>query len=213
MKKSQIIILLLFAFGFYHAQAQDNELTQKGHHEISFEVNDAIPVSILFAFGDIAEGIVNNLIGNKEKVSSSGNSTPFLSLNYNYFVSEKFAVGMNVGYFSDNSKKTYRDKSTDELTYTSDKTSLITITPNIKFIYVKKNRFQFYGRALAGVGLKTEKTKVRNSTETVSKKDNDPWFIFQVMPIGLSYGGDFAVYGEFGFGVKGLFGLGVRYQF
>lgn len=212
MKRLQIIMTLLMVFEFTIIQAQNSERPQKGHHEISIEMNDAIPVTFIYTIAEIGKDIIY-IFGDQHQIKSSDSNSPFLSLNYNYFVSEKLGIGLNVGYFGRTVKRTYENRYTGELTYSKDKVSMVSITPNIKFIYFQKNRFQFYGRVLAGIALTTDKADVRNSSESISKKDTDSWFLFQFMPLGFSYGGDFAIFGELGFGVKGIFGLGLRYQF
>ncbi len=208
-RQKQAVLIAFFVFylgSLTHGFAQTQPENWR-HHEINVEINDALPVTIFYTFTD---AFVSGIRGvGSEQIAHNSSSSPYYSLNYNYYLSPKFAVGLVLGYYNHKKKETYRDTDTGNETdfmYTS---HIISLAANVKYIYIKKRNFQFYGRGLVGAGFIGNKRTHDASTENVSQVIP----MFQIMPLGIRYGGSFAGFLELGFGLKGFIGVGLSYSF
>ncbi len=84
-----------------------------------------------------------------------------------------------------------------------------TIAGELQYNYISKPFFRLYG--IVGLGY-TNYTEKYEPTAGTSEKNSAGHFNFQVSPIGFKLGNTVGIYGEVGFGYKGLFngGLYVR---
>lgn len=201
-------VLLLSVLCSTSALAQTE--SQFYQNEIKVEINDGLPPTFLFAFGDAIDDVIQS---NQNEISDEEDITPFLSITYNHFLSHKLAVGVDVGYYSYQTDEVYEDQDTHEKTYAHSNWTLFSIAPNIKYIYVDHPAFDFYGRALIGLLYGHSASEARSGSGTNTDSGNALFFMAQVMPLGVRFGRAFGGFVELGFGMKGFIGLGLSYKF
>lgn len=93
-----------------------------------------------------------------------------------------------------------------------DKQSYVSILPKVDYFWSDADsKFRFYSGVSAGVLFRNTEYKA-NSTSSVTK-ENDTFFAFNIMPIGVRYGGNFGVFLEPSIGIRGFTQAGVSYIF
>lgn len=211
----RILLLSVLTVGLLnYSLSQSGGESDFHRHEFNLEINDGLPIQFFYAFRSVGEALFVGPFSQQAKVEEKTRSTPYISASYNYYIKPWFAIGADAGFHLRNSKKTYRHKSTGELSYVSSKSNIASLAVNMKFIYVSKPYFQFYGRVLAGGMWYGEKVEREKGNELIKA---DPYnqisFTGQVMPLGFRFGGQLAGFVELGFGVKGVVGAGISYKF
>lgn len=82
--------------------------------------------------------------------------------------------------------------------------SYFSIIPRIDYHWYNKSLMRLYSGVGAGVSFASQKFQ--------SNKNNNTYFAFNVVPIGVEIGGNLSVYGETAVGYNGLLNLGLRYK-
>ncbi|MBQ6202545.1 MAG: hypothetical protein IJK46_00415 [Prevotella sp.] len=87
----------------------------------------------------------------------------------------------------------------------------ISVMPSVKYYWVNKNHFGLYTKVAAGAMLLSEKSKDKeiNKDESNSKI----YFMGQLSPVGVEFGGKFRGFVEAGFGEQGIVLAGLKYKF
>lgn len=93
------------------------------------------------------------------------------------------------------------------------KQSYVSVSPKVDYFWsASDKKLRFYSGVSAGVLFRNSEyyNDVTNKTIT---KENDTFFVFNIMPIGVRYGGDFGVFLEPNIGTRGFGQAGVSYIF
>ncbi|WP_160139249.1 hypothetical protein [Chryseobacterium sp. c4a] len=121
------------------------------------------------------------------------------------------AFGLMV--YSKDMKWRYGADVTSELygkTESISKQNIISILPKVDYFWLRKQKLGLYSGGSIGINfINTTYT----STDRMKRKDNSTGFGFNVVPIGLRYGGDLSVFVETNIGMKGIVQAGVSYRF
>lgn len=213
MKRVFWSVLIVFIVGSTGILAQEQE-SRFHRNELNVEVNDALPISIVFGFREATSSLFSENFSSQKKLDGTSSSIPFLSFSYNFYAQRWLGIGLDFGYYKSSRENTYIHKKTDEISIVNREESLFSTSLNMKFIYINLPKFQFYGRMLAGVMFYNSEGERRVDNILVSENDyKATYFMGQMMPVGLRFGNQFAGFVEFGFGVKGFFGAGLSVKF
>lgn len=88
--------------------------------------------------------------------------------------------------------------------------SYISILPKVDYFWSGSDKkFRFYSGVSVGVLFKNSEYQILKEIN----KDNGTSFAFNIMPIGVRYGGDFGVFLESNIGTRGFAQAGVSYIF
>ena len=88
------------------------------------------------------------------------------------------------------------------------------IMPSIKVSWLRGEYIALYSKAALGICLHPETTKGTDSQGVkVDYTKHNVGPMYHLTLLGLEVGGRLRAFGEFGFGVKGVYSLGLRYQF
>lgn len=153
-------------------------------HEIRTYLSDGIVLTLGSA---IATTFVPGAI---DEVSSS----PHIAVSYRYQLKPRFLVGGDMGFQNITWKP-----SMGSTNYTS-------IMPLAEFYYLNKRTIKLYGNAMIGLGIGFYKD---GDGETIS----GVFPSFQLNPIGIRIGKNYAGFLEAGGGVKGFFSAGFSAKF
>ena len=127
---------------------------------------------------------------------------PYIFAEYRYPVSEIVQVGLQVGYSNLKWTTTYYDADgtyADESNY-----SYFLVMPGAEIRYVQREKMKLYGNFMIGVAT------VKHDLQEDTYKNSG--MIFQLNPIGISYGDRIAGFAEMGVGFS-LFNAGVKFNF
>ncbi|MEJ5102164.1 hypothetical protein [Chryseobacterium sp. MYb328] len=91
------------------------------------------------------------------------------------------------------------------------KQNITSILPKIDYFWLRKNKLGLYSGGSIGVNFAS--TTYVNKDTKKENKDSSTGFGFNVVPIGLRYGGDLSVFVETNIGMKGIAQAGVSYRF
>lgn len=133
-----------------------------------------------------------------------------MSLEYYYRLSPLLGVG---GFFTlINIKQDIEEKDGKVIgDYTE---RYYSIMPSIKVSWLRGEYIALYSKAALGICLNPETTKGADSQGVkVDRTEHHVGPMYHLTLLGLEVGGRLRVFGEFGFGVKGVYSLGLRYQF
>lgn len=89
--------------------------------------------------------------------------------------------------------------------------SFHTVAAEVKYDYYRKKLFGLY--AIGGFGITFQKEKYTPEQSLNSEVGNNTFFNLQLTPLGIKYGEQFVVFGEIGFGYKGLLNIGFAVGF
>ncbi len=173
------------------ALAQDHK-----QNEVQFEVGEAL-------------NIYSDYIAN-----TSQSTSPSLSLGYYRFATKSIAYGFTVGYIQTDEVFTTATYLQAGDTYFNDMNSFF-FAPTFKWAYYNKPTLQMY--LGAQIGLMFNRSTIRLNERFL---DNEETFKFtrtspygQFTAFGISYGRDFYIGAELGFGHKGMINLTAGYRF
>jgi hypothetical protein len=128
-----------------------------------------------------------------------------LFISYSHLFTERISSGASLG-----SNKITSDVVFNNQTVGILNRYLYTLAIESDLIYYKKQNFQIYG--VLGYGYSMGKDEYFLSTG-----ETDEGFVifmvFQVSPLSVRVGNRFALFGEFGFGYKGIINFGFTYMF
>ncbi len=183
-----VVLLSLSAF------AQDYK-----QNEVQFEVGEAL-------------NIYSEYIDNDNKTTQ--NMSPSLSLGYYRFATKNIAYGFTAGYIhTDRFSMNFISDITGYPAF--DDMNSFFFAPTFKWAYYNKPNLQMY--LGAQLGMKFDKSVVRVDNNNV---DNEKRFnqtktslYGQFTAFGISYGRNFYIGGEIGFGYKGMINLTTGYRF
>ena len=125
---------------------------------------------------------------------------------YRYYVSHSVSVGVSGGI--------EQLRETGNYGYN---VTCFSLTPELTWSYLDRSRSKkginakLYGTAALGASYIHEKGT--NGDNSVEYKNEGFLPIFQLTPIGIRVGRSFGVFGELGFGYKGVFNFGVNMRF
>lgn len=121
-------------------------------------------------------------------------STPHISASYRYHINPRFLIGGDIGFQS--------------VTWKPDRgsTKFTTIMPLAEYYYLNKPKVKLYGNAMVGLGIGSFKDSGGEITSGTFPS-------FQLNPIGVRIGRNYAGFAEVGAGVKGIFTAGFSAKF
>lgn len=183
------LIILLFTTSFFSTlKAQETS-------ELKIGIGDAITFELIFAIEDV---FIDIFSGN-HRASDTTMNFPYVFVDYRYPISDRAKVGLQAGYYS------YKGTVTASGTTSKHelKNSAFVLLPGIDYRYLQKNKFKMYGNAMAGVTFINSKHDSENYSDAI--------FIFQVNPLGFSYGDNTAVFAELGVGIS-ILNAGLKFK-
>jgi len=195
MKRQLIILagLLVFTMGTAGAQGQK--------HEVFGGVGIWSTNTIIDTFSDI---IVSGITGGAY-TSKNDNYIGDFQLGYKYSPSPRIAVGATFAYAYNNSDAYINNTKNGEFD-----DNYFTFAAELEYRYVSQPKLVLYGSVGAGATI----MKQKYTSDTGKSSDADKtYFNFQVSPIGIKYGNRFGVFGELGFGYKGILSVGIFGRF
>ncbi|WP_102406141.1 hypothetical protein [Parabacteroides bouchesdurhonensis] len=201
MKKIVLFLAILFSFAIYEVQAEDWTDLQ---HEVSFSYG-GFPV---FDMLDYYENHFNPVEGSVDFYDDKGKFGSF-NISYLFFPDENWGIGLVYSY--NNSDK----RILNNLLPVGDfNNSFHTIAPSFKYNWYNYDFITLYSRVNLGVTIATSKASFFNETEhqTEEKTKVTPFFMYQVSPIGIELGRQFAGFVEVGIGHMGVAMAGLRYR-
>lgn len=198
MKKLILFGCIIATALSFNANAQNKEM--KGRHELKVSVSDATTLNLSDFFGDTL------IDGTLFKTESEGTLMP--SIGYRYFLSNRFAIGADLGYQHHKMNEVISNSTANKNGY-KEKSHRFLILPMASYTYFQKNLFKLYGNA--GVGTLIS----RNHFENATNKENETTanLAFQINPIGIRFGNEsIGAFAEIGIGYKGFAEVGISIQ-
>lgn len=168
-----------------------------------FEVTAGYGTGSLFGLSDSmikgATSAVAVALGGKEPELPSSNGVFTLSANlYNADMKWRYGVEFNLESF--NETKTFYNKQT-----------YFSFLPKVDYFWSDSDKkLRLYSGISVGALFRNAE-QVDGKGATI--KDNETFFAFNIMPIGIRYGGDFGVFLEPNIGTRGFVQAGVSYAF
>ena len=126
------------------------------------------------------------------------------NVSYRYWFTNHYALGAGFA-FDANSVRVRRDGETVDNMHRY-KRYFSTFAVENTFGYMKKPSFQLYGQ----LGLGATFISIPGNSYSIEKV---PFFNFQVTPLGMRIGKDYAGFLEFGYGYKGIINAGFSARF
>jgi len=193
MKKALIILLIILAAGRVNGQYVYNDITASYGVITTDQVIDVFKDIIIatFSFGAYT----------KDNYQYSG----ALFLTYKYAPSFRFNVGATLGMDRVNGDLISNDIKTGEF-----RTSHTTLAVEMDYRYVKNEIFQMYSGLGIGYTLSIDSGTTNEGLEDSYAYGHTN---MQLTLLGMRLGKKFAVFGEAGFGYKGLINFGLSYNF
>lgn len=200
--KKYFVMVVAAMMATMNVNAQNEDLK----HEIGISYGLGVSTISDGIGNGVGRGIFENLAGYEWT-----NDKQFGSLAVEYFYhtnNPKLAVGGIVTYskYGEDVMKKETKSIVGERTR-----HYISVMPSVKYYWINKNHFGLYSKAAAGAMLLSEKSKDNelNKEETNSKV----YFMGQVSPIGVEFGGQVRGFIEAGCGEQGIVLAGVKYKF
>jgi len=173
-------------------------------NQLKIGIGDGMIYNDIFEITDGITDIMGNIFTNQNYHTDTDVSVPYLFVDYRFSLSETVNLGAQVGYLGLKSTTTVHDTDGNKLSEANTKSNVILVMPAIDVRYFKANKFKMYGNLMAGVGFTTSTSD--------GESDSGSGFVFQVNPIGLSYGEKTSVFLEAGIGAS-IFNGGVSFTF
>lgn len=142
-----------------------------------------------------ASDVITSIIANENSPSSRG------------------VAAIGVAMYSENIKWRYGVDVVNEFfnkTKFISKQNTLSVLPKVDYFWLRKERLGLYSGAAAGVTFVSSTYVNKDKKE---RKDTDTVFGFNILPIGIRYGGDLSVFLETNIGMKGIVQGGVSYRF
>lgn len=194
MKK--IILALTLSFGFTTAFSQESS-------EIKIGIGDATTFEALFDLENIVVDIFDAIFTGNTHQSHLSMDFPYLFVDYRFPLSNKVKIGAQVGYFGYSGTTQTFNRENFLIDQKDVKNSIVTFMPGLDYRYFERNKFKMYGNVMLGLAF--------ISTKYDGDKESDTNFIYQINPIGFSYGDNTSIFAEFGLGVS-IANLGVKFK-
>ena len=190
MKLSKLFMYSFFLLATSSAMSQTNLPTDQGKNEIY----GGAGIFSVPELGDVFGNAISLIIPGT-KIGNS-NATGAISLGYRFHINRKWAFGIS-GVF-ENINDTYI-MPPEKYSY-----RIITAMADVHYYYIHKRAFQLYSGVYAGVA---------DWKTSGSINDHSDQFAFQVTPLGFRVGKTIGVFGEAGFGYRGVFAAGISARF
>lgn len=205
MKKIFYFSGLLFFFTTTTVIAQD--VHQK--HEIRFGFSDASPITITdVLLQGLRNAFSSSVSGYTKEVNRKKNNGMW-TVGYKYHVNRRFSIGTDVGLLT-SSKNIEFTRTSDNYNVYRQATFLLFL-PTAQLTYLNRDNVQLYGNLGAGVlRYSIKETKDDDGSEFSDKFTS---FAFQLNPVGVRVGKQFAAFAEIGFGFKGIVNIGASVDF
>ena len=192
------------------ANAQDNKDSDvsSNRHDIRIGYSDGLTLGGASFWG---MGLSDAITGTKR---SDEQSTGVFGLGYRYTLTKRFKLGMDLGIAKVTSKVT---SSPDMTPSVKEKELNLLVLPSAEFVYLRRNLFQLYGSASAGVDFTRHyETGLTERGKELAQKESkfETSFAYQVNPIGLRVGNNrIGGFVEAGLGYKGFVTAGLSLGF
>lgn len=222
--KYAIIILVILLFATLKSKAQDKDKIDYPRNEIRASVADGIPINLVVGVGeaiiDVTSQVILSVFNTKystKNLDSYTKGTPLpVGLQYSYRVIPRLSIGLDYAYLGYTDVKNYEIQNDDKdlMDVYREKRNHI-IHGTIKYDYIQKGNFAFYGKLGAGV-LFYNYRDITEINEIVQKDRPYSGVVFsgQINPVGVSYGiKNFGAYAELGVGTKSIFEIGLYTRF
>ena len=174
---------------------------QDKKHEIEAGIGVFSINEIVDTFSDI---LVSIIPGVKMDDSESYGS---LHLGYKYRPTDRYGIGGVFVYDYSTAKGVVNDVKTGKFINRH-----YTLAAEIDYTYFRSGNFSMYGLAGIGGTLHTQKYNDNDDSQQ-DGSDSQPYFTFQVTPVGLKYGNNFGGFAELGFGYRGIVSVGLFARF
>lgn len=177
-------------------------------HDIRISYSDGLTLGGASFWG---MGLSDAITGTKR---TDEQSTGVFGLGYRYALGKRFKLGLDLGFAKVTSKVTV---SPDKVPSIKEKELNFLVLPAAEFVYLRRNFFELYGSAMAGVDFTRHyETGVTERGKEVALKDTklQTDFAYQINPIGARVGnGRFGGFVEAGLGYKGFVTVGLSLKF
>ena len=190
--------------------AQDNKSSDVSYnkHDIRISYSDGLTLGSASFWG---MGLADAVTGTKR---TDEQSTGVFGLGYRYALSKRFKLGLDLGFAKVSSKVTI---SPDKVPSIKEKELNFLVLPAAEFVYLRRNFFELYGSAMAGVDFTRHyETGVTERGKKVALKDTklQTDFAYQINPIGVRVGNSqTSGFVEAGLGYKGFVTAGLSLKF
>ncbi len=144
-----------------------------------------------------------SLTGGNYSVSNEKTPGNF-TLAYRYGLNKRLSLGSTFAYSLLKSDVNFNGSKTGTST-----NNYFTFAPEVEYKYLYTKNFRLYGFAGAGLTLNRQEVKEYGKVST----DYNPFFNFQVTPLGVQLGNKFGLYVEAGFGYNGIINAGLFAKF
>lgn len=194
-------ILLVLTFYNLNGLAQQNDK----RHQIDVMISDGILIDVIHSFSDIFSYIdTDNYVKTSQRTHKSSGT---LSFRYQYKLNKTLSIGTDIGYMKATSKQKVKNIQTDENLTLRRNTHVYNVYAilEVRYFTNSSDSFKIYGNIAGGLThFNSGKLKNTDNIENV--------FALQINPIGMHYGKKLAIFGELGFGFKGVFTIGASYR-
>ncbi len=209
MKKILLLFVALTVI-LLDASAQQNYNQQSGKDYVTFDFYSH-EISFGYGFGSATKWLSdfeNPTVA--AYAAETGNFWGAIFVDYVYKFSELASVGLNYTYTGvKNSFYNNRGEFVGD-----GNMNIHVIMPEFKTNWLKRDIITLYSRAAAGVEIADANALVVGSSTGAEMLDYTVYnFAFQISPIGIEVGQEFAFFAEAGFGYQGTLLLGFRYKF
>lgn len=185
--------LLLTAFAVLLCTAVSAQLVRE-RSEVSVSYGLAPVTTWIHSYNDALISIFTG-------VDSDPSDWGAVTVGYNYRLTKKISLGLQVVYSTNEDKFSYKGQS--QVTIRNRYWSLM---PNVKYNWLNTAGIvSLYSRIGAGISF--------GKSESDELNESESHFAFQFSPIGIEVGRRLAGYAEAGVGVSGSLIVGARYRF
>ena len=202
MRKYFIVLLFTTLINF-NLKAQESS-------ELSVGVGDGFAYEFFYEFEDIISKVFSSITTGHYFTEDVSVSTPYLFLDYRKPISDRMKIGGQIGYYAYSGTTTEYTFGQSVYEVYDVKKSVFVIMPGLDYTYIQRNKFRLYGNLMAGLGIATSEVNGRMD-RLRNGEENNVLFVFQVNPIGLSYGENFMIFAEGGIGIS-LVNAGLRFK-
>jgi len=194
MKK--IIFLLLFLNFLNFSKAQENS-------ELKIGIGDAGFYDVIFNLENAMMSVIDQIFTGNHRVSNVDMDFPLLFVDYRLPISDRMKVGGQFGYFGYSGTSSTYNSQNILIQQHDINSSIFILMPGLDYRYYQRNKFKLYGNIMVGVAFTNYKFD--------NDSDSDANFIFQINPLGVSFGDRTAFFAELGLGIS-LANAGVKFK-
>ena len=208
-KIKSVTFVTLLLLGGVTASAQDKGRTDDtDRHSLRLTYGDGLTLGTASFWG---MGLADALTGSRRSDEETAGT---FGLGYRYTVNRRLRVGLDVAFAQVTGKTTLTGEQTPSI---KEKELNFIVLPAVELVYYRRNLFELYGSAAAGINLtRYEENGLtplgKQSARPDSRFGKD--FAFQMNPIGLSVGNNrIAGFVEAGIGHRGFVTAGMNIRF